>query len=143
MRLSWLPSATPSQGSLSSPTRQLSRPSGTLWWPSNKAVWTLQLRHLPRHKSGQVHRSANPGRPMAMDDQGTRNDSKPNFFPDSIDRIPLCSADRSIPAVESVAGDERAAMELDKLSRLMENQAVMEEQLESAREKAGYQVEFE
>ena len=72
--------------------------------PSNKAAWTLQLRHLPRHKSGQTQRMANPGRPMAMDDQGVRNDTRPCFFPDSIDRIPLCSADKSIPAVESVAG---------------------------------------
>ena len=62
--------------------------------PSNKAVWTLQLRHLPRHKSGQVQRLANPGRPLAMSDQGTKKDVKPCFFPDSIDRIPLCAADR-------------------------------------------------
>ena len=37
--------------------------------PSNKTAWTLQLRHLPRHKSGQTQRLANPGRPMAMEDQ--------------------------------------------------------------------------
>ena len=82
--------------------------------PSNKAAWTLQLRHLPRHKSGQVQRSPNPGRPMAMEEQGSRAETRPTFFPDSIDRIPLCQADRSIPAVESVAGDERAAVELDR-----------------------------
>jgi len=112
--------------------------------PSNKAAWTLQLRHLPRHKSGQVQRSANPGRPMAMDDQGTRNDSKPCFFPDSIDRIPLCAADRSIPAVESIAGDERAAMELDRLSRLMESQADLEKDLDKqATNDQSYHVEFE
>ena len=43
--------------------------------PSNKAAWTLQLRHLPRHKSGQTAAqtgTANPGRPMAMEDQGSR-----------------------------------------------------------------------
>jgi len=112
--------------------------------PSNKAAWTLQLRHLPRHKSGQVQRTANPGRPMAMDDQGTRNDSKPCFFPDSIDRIPLCAADRSIPAVESIAGDERAAMELDRLSRLMESQADLERDLDKqATNDQSYHVEFE
>ena len=52
----------------------------------------------------------------------TRNESRPCFFPDSIERIPLCAADKSIPAVESVAGDERAAMELERLSRLVESQ---------------------
>merc|ERR1719166_878300 len=111
---------------------------------SNKAAWTLQLRHLPRHKSGQVQRSANPGRPMAMEDQGVRNDSRPCFFPDSIDRIPLCAADKSIPAVESVAGDERTAMELDRLSRLVESQADMEKDLDNqTKNDQSYHVEFE
>jgi len=112
--------------------------------PSNKAAWTLQLRHLPRHKSGQVQRSPNPGRPMAMEEQGSRAETRPTFFPDSIDRIPLCQADRSIPAVESVAGDERAAVELDRLSRLMEAQALAEQKLEQDTESSTqYRVEFE
>ena len=112
--------------------------------PSNKAAWTMQLRHLPRHKSGQTPRSANPGRPMAMEDQGVRNDSRPCFFPDSIDRIPLCAADKSIPAVESVAGDERTAMELDRLSRLVESQADMEKDLDNqTKSDQSYHVEFE
>merc|ERR1712037_1051969 len=63
---------------------------------------------------------------------------------DSIDRIPLCQADRSIPAVESVAGDERAAVELDRLSRLMEAQALAEQKLEQDTEsRTQYRVEFE
>ena len=37
--------------------------------------------------------------------------------------------DKSIPAVESVAGDERSAMELDPLSRLMEQQASLEDEV--------------
>jgi len=112
--------------------------------PSNKTAWTLQLRHLPRHKSGQTQRMANPGRPMAMDDQGVRNDTRPCFFPDSIDRIPLCSADKSIPAVESVAGDERTAMELDRLARLVESQSDMESELDhQSKNDSSYRVEFE
>ena len=112
--------------------------------PSNKAAWTLQLRHLPRHKSGQVQRSANPGRPMAMEDQGVRNEARPCFFPDSIDRIPLCAADRSMPAVESVAGDERAALELDRLSRLVESQGELEKELDTAsRTDQSYHLELE
>ncbi len=38
----------------------------------------------------------------------------------------MCAADRSIPAVESIAGDEAAAAELDRLARLMEQQAILE-----------------
>lgn len=41
-----------------------------------------------------MQRSANPGRPLAMAEPGTRKDSKPGFFPDSIEKIPLCAADR-------------------------------------------------
>ena len=43
------------------------------------------------------------GRPLAMGDQGTRKDSKPCFFPDSIDRIPLCSADRLLKTITDQA----------------------------------------
>ena len=113
--------------------------------PSNKTAWTLQLRHLPRHKSGQTGRhSVNPGRPMAMEDQGSRHETRPCFFPDTIDRIPLCSADRSIPAVESVAGDERTAMELDRLSRLVESQADVERDLDTqSKNDSSYRVEYE
>ena len=114
--------------------------------PSNKAAWTVQLRHLPRHKSGQIPGPGNnPGRPMAMDDQGVRNDTRPCFFPDSIDRIPLCAADKSIPAVESISGDERAAMELERLSRLVESQGDTERDLDTrARADAsGYRLEAE
>jgi len=79
-----------------------------------------------------------------MEEQGSRAETRPTFFPDSIDRIPLCQADRSIPAVESVAGDERAAVELDRLSRLMEAQALAEQKLEQDTEsRTQYRVEFE
>ena len=52
---------------------------------------------------------------------------KSSFFPESIDKIPLCKADKSIPAVESVALDERALHELDDLSHLMDEQAHLEQ----------------
>jgi len=97
--------------------------------PATKSAWTLQLRHLPRHKSRNVRAMQSTGRPLPVTEPTTRQEFKPRFFPDSIDRIPLCAADRSIPAVESVAGDERAAMELDRLARLMEQQAVLEKEV--------------
>ena len=113
--------------------------------PTSKAAWTLQLRHLPRHRSGRTpHSAANPGRPMAMEERGGRADCRPAFFPDSIERIPLCAADRSIPAVESVAGDDRAAVELDRLARLVESQAEQERETEGQqRDKHCYSPEFE
>ena len=52
--------------------------------------------------------------------------------------------DKSIPAVESVAGDERSSQELDHLSRLMEQQAHLEEQVVArSQEDASYHPESE
>ncbi len=96
---------------------------------SSRSAWTMQLRHLPRHKSGQKTSSSNPGRPLPMDDQVARKSFKSSFFPESIDKIPLCKADKSIPAVESVALDERSLHELDQLSHLMDEQAHLEESI--------------
>ncbi|XP_071742897.1 ral GTPase-activating protein subunit beta isoform X27 [Lepeophtheirus salmonis] len=94
---------------------------------SGRFAWSSQLRHLPRHKSG-LNKSSydNPGRPLPLGEMGIKTEHSPKFFPESIDRIPLCKADKSIPAVESVAGDERAAQELDLLSHLMDQQAALE-----------------
>lgn len=43
----------------------------------------------------------------------------------------LSSRDQSIPAVESVASDERSSLELDYLSRLMEEHTAIEGSLVS------------
>lgn len=94
---------------------------------SSRSAWTMQLRHLPRHKSGQKTSSSNPGRPLPMEDQVAKRSFKSSFFPESIDKIPLCKADKSIPAVESVALDERSLNELDELSQMMEEQASLEQ----------------
>ena len=64
-----------------------------------------------------------------MEDQVAKKSFKSSFFPESIDKIPLCKADKSIPAVESVALDERALHELDDLSHLMDEQAKIEKPL--------------
>ena len=114
---------------------------------AGRTAWTMQLRHLPRYKSGLLKNTQiNPGRPLPMTDPtaaavtamtttGVVGSSagvaamQPKFFPESIDQIPLCKADKSIPAVESVAGDERAVQELEHLSRLTERQAILEEQV--------------
>lgn len=94
---------------------------------SSRSAWTLQLRHLPRHKSGQKTSSSNPGRPLPMEDAVVKKSLKSSFFPESIDKIPLCKADKSIPAVESVALDEHDLNELDELSQMMEDQAGLEQ----------------
>ena len=95
---------------------------------SDKSFWTMQLRHLPRHKSQSSNKSPyqGPGRPLAMEETSVRSVGQPSFFPDTVDKIPLCNADRSIPAVESVALDERSISDLEDLSRIVEEQSARE-----------------
>ena len=50
----------------------------------------MQLRHLPRHKSGTKYHAPNPGRPVPMADVGVRHDVKHRYFPENVDRIPQC-----------------------------------------------------
>ncbi|XP_069947395.1 ral GTPase-activating protein subunit beta isoform X3 [Cherax quadricarinatus] len=104
--------------------------------PFGRVAWTMQLRHLPRHKSSAKLYTVNPGRPLPMNDVGIKHSVKPKYFPDSVDRIPLCKAgclgllwrDKSIPSLESVImNDERSALEHDKLLQILDHQIAFEE----------------
>lgn len=60
--------------------------------PFGRSAWTMQLRHLPRHKSSGKHYVNNPGRPLPMNDLGTKHAVTHKYYPESVDRIPLCKA---------------------------------------------------
>ncbi|XP_063235788.1 ral GTPase-activating protein subunit beta isoform X2 [Bacillus rossius redtenbacheri] len=105
--------------------------------PSGCHVWTMQLRHLPRHKSGTKYHAPNPGRPVPMDDVGARHDARPRYFPDGIDRIPQCKVDRSIPSLESLLAEEGRGAEHQRLSQLVERQARLEERADCERDEEG------
>ncbi len=63
---------------------------------TSRSAWTMQLRQLPRHKSGMRGGGAGDqpvGRPLPLGrEAGARTAAQPKFFPESIDRIPLCKA---------------------------------------------------
>ncbi|GFG30495.1 hypothetical protein Cfor_08118 [Coptotermes formosanus] len=94
--------------------------------PFGRHAWTMQLRHLPRHKSGTKYHAPNPGRPVPMADVGVRHDVKHRYFPENVDRIPQCKVDKSIPSMESLLIEAGAAKEHAHLSRLLEQQTVLE-----------------
>ncbi|KAJ9585303.1 hypothetical protein L9F63_002888 [Diploptera punctata] len=94
--------------------------------PFGRHAWTMQLRHLPRHKSGTKYHAPNPGRPVPMADVGIRHDVKHRYFPENVDRIPTCKIDKSIPSMESVIADMGGAGEHANLLQLVEKQATME-----------------
>ncbi|XP_075220156.1 ral GTPase-activating protein subunit beta isoform X3 [Lycorma delicatula] len=95
-------------------------------------AWTLQLRHLPRHRSGTKYQhTSNPGRPVPMEEISLRPQIKHKYFPDSIDRIPQCKADKSIPELESLLLDDNSG-DVNEFRRLLERQAVAEREEQSA-----------
>ncbi|XP_034250605.1 ral GTPase-activating protein subunit beta isoform X1 [Thrips palmi] len=100
--------------------------------PFGRHAWAMQLRHLPRHKSGLPHKVSmagcgmSPGRPVPMADQSTYHSSAHRHFPESVDRIPHCKIDKSIPSLDSLLSNETTAMEHTRLAQLIEKQASLE-----------------
>lgn len=85
----------------------------------------MQLRHLPRSKSGTKYHAPNPGRPVPMNDMPMRQEVEQKFYPDGVDRIQTCVADYSIPTIDSIGqkiGNKASA----QLVQLLENQTVLE-----------------
>lgn len=88
--------------------------------PFGRHGWCVQLRHLPHHKSGSKHYAVNPGRPLPMNDVGTIYNVKQRYFPEAVDKILQCQADKSIPSLENIS--RVSTEELEKLSKIIENQ---------------------
>lgn len=102
--------------------------------PFGRHAWTMQLRHLPRHRqglggSGGSSRCVSGGgsRPVAMCDAPLRTEHRHKYFPDSVDRVPRCSIDDCIPTTDRIAQIE--AQDVDKLAKLIERQVLNEKQV--------------
>ncbi|XP_055591586.1 ral GTPase-activating protein subunit beta isoform X6 [Uranotaenia lowii] len=93
--------------------------------PFGRHAWTMQLRHLPRSKSGTKYHAPNPGRPVPMNDIMIRQEIEYKFFPDSVERIPPCVVDYSIPTLDTI--EQKIGNQSTKhLTRLLEDQLVYE-----------------
>lgn len=93
--------------------------------PFGRNAWTMQLRHLPRSKSGTKYHAPNPGRPVPMNDMPMRHEMEQKFFPDGVERIPSCVADYSIPTLDAVI-QKVGSKSTSQLVQLLENQTVFE-----------------
>ncbi|XP_052897942.1 ral GTPase-activating protein subunit beta isoform X2 [Anopheles moucheti] len=89
--------------------------------PFGRHAWTMQLRHLSRSKSGTKYHAPNPGRPVPMNDIMMRQELEYKYFPDSVDRIPPCVVDYSIPTLDS-AEQKIGNQSTKQLARLVEQQ---------------------
>ncbi|XP_011343434.1 ral GTPase-activating protein subunit beta isoform X5 [Ooceraea biroi] len=95
--------------------------------PFGRHAWTMQLRHLPRHRSSIRSINSNPGRPLPLAEAAPRTDYRPRFFPDNVDRIPHCKVDESIPSLEAVMSDNGAVRDEHQiLAQLLERQMTLE-----------------
>ncbi|XP_025410091.1 ral GTPase-activating protein subunit beta isoform X8 [Sipha flava] len=91
-----------------------------------RQAWTLQLRHLPRHRSSSTKQyNVCPGRPVAMEEPSRHKHIRRSttHFSESIERIPTCKIDKSIPNLDSLVFDDE---EHSILSDLIEKQKEME-----------------
>ncbi|XP_053677256.1 ral GTPase-activating protein subunit beta isoform X2 [Anopheles nili] len=89
--------------------------------PFGRHAWTMQLRHLSRSKSGTKYHAPNPGRPVPMNDIMMRQEVEYKCFPDSVERIPPCIVDYSIPTLDS-AEQKIGNRSTKQLGRLVEQQ---------------------
>ncbi|XP_074039453.1 ral GTPase-activating protein subunit beta isoform X2 [Leptinotarsa decemlineata] len=95
--------------------------------PFGRHAWTMQLRHLPRHKSGTKYHAHNACRPVVMQDAPIRAQVKQKYFPDSVDRVMQCKVDQSIPPLEAVlANDEALNKDIEMITQLMNRQNSVE-----------------
>ncbi|XP_063903698.1 ral GTPase-activating protein subunit beta isoform X6 [Zophobas morio] len=98
--------------------------------PFGRHAWTMQLRHLPRHRSGTKCHAPNPGRPVVMQETPLCPQVKQKYFPDSVDRVTQCKVDQSIPLLDTViAQNEEINEDTNKLVQLIERQATVETNL--------------
>ncbi|XP_030759935.1 ral GTPase-activating protein subunit beta isoform X2 [Sitophilus oryzae] len=98
--------------------------------PFGRHTWTMQLRHLPRHKSGVKSHSSNACRPVAMQDNPVRPQVKQKYFPDGVDRVQQCQVDQSIPTLESLLENNLSFKEETELiSQLISRQDTVEANL--------------
>ncbi|XP_050435696.1 ral GTPase-activating protein subunit beta isoform X9 [Adelges cooleyi] len=91
-----------------------------------RQAWTLQLRHLPRHRSSSTKQyNSCPGRPVPMEEPGRHKNNRKftRHYSETIDRVPICKIDKSIPSLDSLVFDDE---EHNILSSLIEKQKEME-----------------
>ncbi|KAH8420260.1 hypothetical protein KR009_008363 [Drosophila setifemur] len=93
--------------------------------PFGRHAWTMQLRHLPRSKSGIKYHAVNPGRPIPMNDVSQRPECEQRNFPDGVDKVQPCVADYSIPTIEQMR-EQYGAGGIRDLEAMLENQSIHE-----------------
>ncbi|XP_034475058.1 ral GTPase-activating protein subunit beta isoform X2 [Drosophila innubila] len=93
--------------------------------PFGRHAWTMQLRHLPRSKSGIKYHAANPGRPIPLNDITQRPECEQKNFPEGVDKVQPCVADYSIPTIEQIR-EQYGSSIISDIEAMLENQSIHE-----------------
>lgn len=104
----------------------------------------MQLRHLPRSKSGTKYHAANPGRPVPMNEMPHKADADLRHFPDSVDRVQPCAADFSIPSLDEVIdklGTDNTKLLVDLIERQTVHEKLAWAETESSDDSLGHAQE--
>ena len=97
--------------------------------PFGRHAWTMQLRHSPRtNKNNSRSHLSDPGRPLPMDHVGIHHNIKHRYFPDTVEKIPLTKADKSIPTLESLVKDNDRS-DLNKLKAFIDKSIQFENEI--------------
>ncbi|XP_014260072.1 ral GTPase-activating protein subunit beta isoform X1 [Cimex lectularius] len=85
-------------------------------------AWSFQLRQLPRHRSNASRGKgqSGPGRPVFLNTNPQVQRVQHKFFPDSINKIPRCAVEHSIPVLD---GDVSEISHLLKQQKELETEA--------------------
>ncbi|XP_041352672.1 ral GTPase-activating protein subunit beta-like isoform X2 [Gigantopelta aegis] len=94
--------------------------------PFGRHAWTMQLRHSPRCQ--KISTQANLNRPTPDNNVGIHHKVEHRYFPESIEKIPLTNADKSIPPMESLITDENQN-DLEKLAGYIEKSISFEKEV--------------
>ncbi|KAL7742458.1 hypothetical protein ACLKA6_019087 [Drosophila palustris] len=93
--------------------------------PFGRHAWTMQLRHLPRSKSGVKYHAVNPGRPIPLNDITQRPECEQKNFPEGVDKVQPCVADYSIPTIEQIREQYGSSL-ISDIEAMLENQSIHE-----------------
>ncbi|XP_013391687.1 ral GTPase-activating protein subunit beta isoform X2 [Lingula anatina] len=95
--------------------------------PFGRHAWAMQLRHAPRsQKFTSRSLLSDPKYPQPVEQTCPHPTVTPRYFPESVDDIPGCLVDQSIPSMESIVKDPKHDADHLKMLDFISSQRALE-----------------
>ena len=101
-------------------------------WADSALQCQFSSQYIPEQLffKGLINYALLHSRPLPINDIGKKHNIRQRFFPDSIERIPQCKADKSVPSLDSVLHTtETSSHNHSKLLQILDHQMNFEEEL--------------